>query len=214
MLYAFITALLATSALWVAVRLKSVGPDLSHVLDMTTTAFASVDDTYTNATVYGYIYCDGTVGRNVVLTLIQATLSLPAGELDAFVADGWRITLTGHIDADAPDTTTDTICGLTDFAGKTIYVDVNSADIASTALHEFGHVADKRLGWPSSADEFTRIFEAHKADYARVSAHGASSCEEFFADMFADMAQDHADERYQDAYDYIERAVSADDKAA
>lgn len=140
-----------------------------------------------------YIYCDGNVPSQFMFTLENVETYLPENTLNAFIADGWHITITSAQDLTTlaeslgSDVADHKVAGLTDPNTKTIWLDANTASIIGSALHEFGHYADYSLGWSSKSDAFTALYAAERTAYSSYSGYASGNATEMFANLYSDL---------------------------
>lgn len=153
--------------------------------------------TYTDEWYDGHIYCEGDVSSYLVSTLEDTEAYLPAGVLDAFVTDGWHITLTSSRDLTAMAESLEadshgsrTLVGLTEPSTKTIWLVADTSSIIYSTLHEFGHYVDRSLGWASRTEEFQALWDAERGSYAAYNDYAVSSAAEAFANLYGDLLLD------------------------
>ena len=119
---------------------------------------------------------------------------IPEEELDIILSSGWDIILTDE-DFGYENGFDMSICGLTLYDDKTIYVSASNWAIRRSTIHEVGHALDYELGYPSDTKEFREIFEEEKYNFTDCTSigdnHEISDVYEYFASVYQNMILDY-----------------------
>lgn len=134
---------------------------------------------------------DGSVSQGAIDTGVAQLELLPDNLYNYFKNNGWSYTIVaGTMHAGDYNVTSmssgSVIYAATYWDGRD-QVYVNQNHLASSLLHELGHVIDCELGCESCSQEFDEIYQAEKRAYLNIPGannYAISSYLEYFADAF------------------------------
>lgn len=138
---------------------------------------------------------------------------VPYKQLQFIYDNGWEFDITGE-DFGGYYGYTVSICGLTIYGEKTIYIRDDEWSIHRCAIHELGHALDYEFDWASETDEFEQIFEKEKYNFSDCvsigDGHEISDVNEYWASVYQNMILNY-DDTYEDipeTVEYIERHLN------
>lgn len=131
---------------------------------------------------------------------------VPYEQLQFIYDNGWEFDITGE-DFGGYYGYTVSICGLTVYDEKTIYIRDNEWSIHRSAIHELGHALDYEFDWASETDEFKEIFEKEKYNFNDCvsigDGHEISDVNEYWASVYQNMVLNY-DNTYEDIPETVE----------
>lgn len=130
---------------------------------------------------------------------------VPYEQLQFLYGNGWNFDLTDE-DFGSRYGYTVSICGLTIYRERTIYIRADEWAIHRSAIHELGHALDYEFDWASETDEFKEIFEKEKYNFTDCvsigDGHEISDVNEYWASVYQNMIFD-----YWETYDECPETV-------
>ncbi len=139
--------------------------------------------------------------------------NVPNEQLQFIYDNGWNFNITDENFGRYYGYTV-SICGLTVYGEKTIYIRNNERAIHRSAIHELGHALDYEFNWASETDEFNEIFEREKYNFNDCvsigDGHEISDVNEYWASVYQNIVLNY-DETYTDVpetVEYIERYLN------
>jgi hypothetical protein len=135
-----------------------------------------------------------------------------SAQYDYLLEQGWDFILTSE-DFGSDYGYTQSICGLTVYGERTVYIRESEWSIRRSTLHEIGHAVDYECGWASETPEFRDIFDREKYNFTDCvsigDGHEISNVNEYFASVYQNMILDYwgTVDEVPDTVDYIERQL-------
>lgn len=135
-----------------------------------------------------------------------------SAQYDYLLEQGWDFILTSE-DFGSDYGYTQSICGLTVYGERTVYIRESEWSIRRSTLHEVGHAVDYECGWASETPEFREIFDREKYNFTDCvsigDGHEISNVNEYFASVYQNMILDYwgTVDEVPDTVDYIERQL-------
>ena len=139
--------------------------------------------------------------------------NVPDEQLQFIYDNGWNFNITDE-NFGANYGYTVSICGLTVYGEKTIYIKDNERAIHRSVIHELGHALDYEFNWASETDEFNEIFEREKYNFNDCvsigDGHEISNVNEYWASVYQNMIlnYDATYEAVPETVEYIERYLN------
>ena len=139
--------------------------------------------------------------------------NVPDEQLQFIYDNGWNFNITDENFGSYYGYTV-SICGLTVYGEKTIYIRDNERAIHRSAIHELGHALDYEFNWASETDEFNEIFEREKYNFNDCvsigDGHEISNVNEYWASVYQNMIlnYDATYEAVPETVEYIERYLN------
>lgn len=138
---------------------------------------------------------------------------VPYDHLQFLYDDGWTFDLTDE-DFGSRYGYSVSICGLTIYRERTIYIRADEWSIHRSAIHELGHALDYELDWASETDEFIKIFNREKYNFTDCvsigDGHEISDVNEYWASVYQNMVLDYWEtyEEVPETVEYIKRHLA------
>lgn len=135
-----------------------------------------------------------------------------SAQYDYLLEQGWDFILTSE-DFGGYYGYSQSICGLTVYGERTVYIREDEWSIRRSTLHEVGHAVDYECGWASETPEFREIFDREKYNFTDCvsigDGHEISNVNEYFASVYQNMILDYwgTVDEVPDTVDYIERQL-------
>ena len=132
--------------------------------------------------------------------------NVPNEQLQFIYDNGWTFNITDENFGSYYGYTV-SICGLTVYDEKTIYIRDNERAIHRSVIHELGHALDYEFNWASETDEFNEIFEREKYNFNDCvsigDGHEISDVNEYWASVYQNMILNY-DATYEDIPETVE----------
>lgn len=135
-----------------------------------------------------------------------------SAQYDYLLEQGWDFILTSE-DFGGYYGYSQSICGLTVYGERTVYIREDEWSVRRSTLHEVGHAVDYECGWASETPEFRDIFNREKYNFTDCvsigDGHEISNVNEYFASVYQNMILDYwgTVDEIPDTVDYIERQL-------
>ena len=157
--------------------------------------------TYVEEPVEEYVY------EPTTEELLEAELDLlPDGLLEYLYDNGWKIELTDMNLSEEYDYPM-SICGITLYDEKQIYITDGTYYIRRVTLHEVGHAFAYESGKVDLTREFKEIYNEEKDNFVDCTSigdgHETSDVQEYFASVFQNMFLD-----YEETYNSVPETVN------
>lgn len=138
---------------------------------------------------------------------------VPYNHLQFLYDDGWTFDLTDE-DFGSRYGYSVSICGLTIYRERTIYIRADEWSIHRSAIHELGHALDYEFDWASETDEFNNIFNKERYNFTDCvsigDGHEISDVNEYWASVYQNMILDYWEtySEVPETVEYIERHLA------
>lgn len=160
----------------------------------------STDDTEIGANVStGYegtndyeVYSDGAISvlssgaTESQLNGVQSRINSLPDTMKSIIGS-WKVVVTTEDIASLVGCSGQKYCGVTVVGSGVTYIEANESKFNKNVVHELAHVMDYKMGYTSTSQEFTEIYESEKdslklTQYISTDNHYKENVKEYFAD--------------------------------